>query len=189
MIVFIKGILIGFLIALPVGPVAVLCIQRTLTQGRRHGLVSGLGAATADACYGAVAAFGLAYTAHFIEQQSTWFCLLGGLALCLIGFRTFLIKIPNIPTPSGRIAHAGDFLSTFVLTLLNPMTVLAFAAVFANAGLSTCGPQIALQLIVGVFVGSGLWWLTLSQVAGSFRGMIDHGHMHFINRLAGILII
>lgn len=187
--VFAKGLIIGLLIALPVGPVAILCIQRALTQGQRHGLVSGLGAASADAIYGAVAALGVSFVSTCIQEYNVLIHWLGGIALCLIGLRTFL-AIPQ-PVSSARIGitHAGDFLSTFLLTLMNPMTILAFAAVFANAGLADCSQSSAAVLVAGVFCGSALWWLALCIIAGTFKHLLEEAQFRIINRIAGVLII
>ena len=112
--IFLKGLAIGFLIALPVGPVALVCIRRTLVQGKRHGLMSGLGAATADALYGALAALGLTVVSGIIEENKILFYIVGGLVLCLLGTRTFLCSGPRQTRPTDSMVHAGNFFSTFL---------------------------------------------------------------------------
>ena len=163
--------IIGFSIAAPVGPIGVLCIRRTLADGRAAGLATGLGAATADAIYGCLAAFGLtALTAALVGGQM-WIRLIGGAFLLYLGVRTFLAK------PSGSAAEArgsgllSAYASTFLLTLTNPMTILSFVAVFAALGLGTTHPEplSAAVLVLGVFVGSAVWWLTLSGGVSLFR--------------------
>jgi threonine/homoserine/homoserine lactone efflux protein len=187
--VFPKGLIIGFLIALPVGPVAIVCIRRTLTLGKRHGLMSGLGAATADALYGAMAALGLTAVSGVIEENKTLFFILGGIVLCLLGVRTFLCQSEKQTRPADAMAHAGNFFSTFFLTLMNPMTVLAFMAAFASSNLSAIENMSKPLLILGVFLGSGLWWITLSLLADLFSTVVNEAHMGTINKIAGTLII
>lgn len=185
-----RGFLIGFSIAAPVGPIGVLCIQRTLAQGRRYGFVSGLGAATADAAYGSIAGFGLAFLSGFLVQQQAWLRLGGGLFLLYLGVRTFLRR------PAGREAHAQDqgllraFLSTLFLTLTNPMTILSFAAIFAGLGVGsrTRDYQGAGVLVLGVFLGSAGWWLILSGLASLLRGRMNAQALTWVNRVSGVVI-
>ena len=186
--IFLRGLVIGFLIALPVGPVALVCIRRTLVQGKRHGLMSGLGAAAADALYGAMAALGLTVVSGIIEENKILFYILGGLVLCLLGTRTFLCSGPRQTRPTDSMVHAGNFFSTFLLTLMNPMTVLAFMAAFASSNLGATAHMSRPLLILGVFLGSGLWWITLSLLAGIFRTVVNEAHMGAINKVAGTLI-
>jgi threonine/homoserine/homoserine lactone efflux protein len=130
----IQGLVMGLSIAAPVGPIGVLCIRRTLAQGRSYGLLSGLGAATADAVYGCVTAFGLTLVSNALVRQQAWLRLVGGLFLCYLGARAFLTR----PVEGGKAAIAGGLLraygSTFALTLTNPMSILSFAGVFAGLG-------------------------------------------------------
>jgi threonine/homoserine/homoserine lactone efflux protein len=190
MVVLLKGVSIGFFIAVPVGPVAILCIQRTLTRSRRHGLISGLGAATADAMYGAVAAFGLTMVSAYVQAHRAPFRLAGGLILCLLAVRTFygkpLKRSKKKVTPK---IYATNFFSTFLLTLMNPLTILAFMAVFTGSGLGHCERDQAAWLILGVFLGSGLWFLTLSFMAGQFKNVVNEEHMGMINKIAACLIL
>src|SRR5512139_1350437 len=136
---FFKGLLIGFAIAAPVGPIGVLCIRRTLAYGRRSGLASGLGAATADALYGCVAAFGLTVISHFLIHHQWGLRFVGGSFLFYLGIRTFLSRPGGTPPAARRLDLAGDYFSTFFLTLANPLTILAFAVIFAGLGLGAAG--------------------------------------------------
>src|SRR5437868_3361367 len=133
---FLKGLIIGFSIAAPVGPIGVLCIRRSLAEGTRVGLVTGLGAATADALYGCVAGFGLSAISKFLDKQQFWLGLLGGIFLCYLGVKTFLSR----PASNAAEAKSGGFFmtyaSTLLLTLTNPSTILSFVAVFAGFGLA-----------------------------------------------------
>lgn len=183
-----KGVILGFSIAAPVGPIGVLCIQRTLSFGRWHGVVSGLGAATADAVYGAVAAFGLTMITIFLTSQMWWLQLIGGLFLIYLGVRTIttplVIKTNTVNKQSLPMAYS----STFLLTLTNPATILSFSLIFAGFGLSTDEPRTALMFIGGVFIGSGLWWILLSSGVSLLRTHISE-NMVWINRIAGLVLI
>jgi len=188
---FFKGLVIGISIAAPVGPIGILCVQRTLAAGRFYGFVSGLGAATADAFYGLVAGFGLTFVSDFMVAHQIWIRLVGGAFLIYLGVRSFFSKPsanrggqPRTPGP-GRA-----FGSTLLLTLANPMTVIAFAAIFAGLGLVSEGANYlcAALLVSGVFLGSALWWLVLSGMAGMLRDKISHSGLRWVNRFAGIVI-
>ena len=188
---FVKGVIIGLSIAVPVGPIGVLCIRRTLTRGRIIGFLSGLGAATADAFYGAIAGFGLTFLSDLLVRQQTGLRLIGGGLLCIIGVKTFLSK----PAEPGNSVE-GDtrweaYLSTFILTLTNPVTILFFAAVFAGLGVGSGGDHYlsAGILVLGVFMGSASWWLVLSGFTGLLRGMFNVNRMQWLNRISGLLII
>jgi len=190
--IIIKGIIMGFSIAAPVGPIGVLCIRRTISNGRLSGLVSGLGAATADGLYGCVAAFGLTFISSFLVSQQFWLRLIGGAFLCYLGVKTLLSKpAEQAASVNSNSTIAGDYLSTFFLTVTNPMTILSFAAVFAGMGLATSsgGYTSAGLLVLGVVVGSALWWLCLSGIVGFFRQKFNTTGMTWVNRLSGLIII
>ena len=166
-----KGLLIGFAIAAPVGPIGVLCIRRTFAEGQAAGFFTGLGAATADAFYGAVAAFGLTAVSSFLLGYQQALQLLGGLFLCALGVKTWIAKADGV---SARMEGQGlvqAYASSVILTLTNPATILSFVAVFAGAGLGQArhGMIDASALVCGVFLGSAAWWLTLSSFIGKWR--------------------
>jgi threonine/homoserine/homoserine lactone efflux protein len=186
-----RGLAIGFSIAAPVGPIGVLCIRRTLSDGRLSGLVSGLGAATADAIYGCIAGFGLTFVSGFLVRQQHGLRLIGGAFLVYLGIRTLLAKPAALEAAPGRTEGlAGAFASTFFLTLTNPMTILSFAAIFAGLGLAGTGGDYvsAVALVLGVFTGSALWWLLLSSATGAFRSRISRRGMRWINGISGVII-
>lgn len=133
----IKGVIIGFSIAAPVGPIGVLCIRRTLAEGRLSGFLSGLGAATADATYGIIAGFGLTSIANFLIGQQLWLRLIGGLFLCYLGIKTFKTTTLDETISSKKQGLLGNYFSAFLLTITNPMTIISFAAVFAGLGIGT----------------------------------------------------
>ncbi len=186
---FLRGLILGFSIAAPVGPIGVLCIRRTLAGSRATGFVSGLGAATADAIYGAVAAFGLTAVMTVLVGGQQWLRLAGGLFLCYLGIRTWRAVPAPVSGADGGRGLLGSYASTFVLTLTNPMTILSFAAIFAGLGI-TAGTQYATAalLVGGVFCGSALWWLVLSTTAGAVRGKLSTAGLRWVNRLSGAVI-
>jgi len=187
---FIRGLIVGFSIAAPVGPIGVLCIRRTLADGYLTGFVSGLGAATADALYGTVAAFGLTSIAVFLVGHQLALRLIGGLFLCYLGYRIFVTApMARTVSPGGR-GLGGAYFSTVVLTITNPATILSFAAVFTGLGLgSTRGNYAAAGLlVVGVFVGSALWWALLSGMTTTLRSRLDLEALRWVNRISGAVI-
>ena len=185
-----RGLLIGFSIAAPVGPIGVLCIRRTLAEGRASGLVSGLGAATADAFYGSIAGFGLTVISSFLIDQQLWLRLIGGSFLLYLGVRTFLSK------PSEHSAEVASsnlltaYASTFFLTITNPITIISFAAIFAGLGIGSTNGDLgsAAVLVLGVFGGSALWWFLLSAGVSLFRSRFDVRALSWVNRISGIII-
>jgi threonine/homoserine/homoserine lactone efflux protein len=185
-----KGLVIGFSIAAPVGPIGVLCIRRSLADGFWIGFATGLGAATADAAYGGVAGFGLTAVSRFLVSQRSWLALLGGVFLCYLGGRTFMSKPAEQAAATRAKGLIEAYLSTLLLTLTNPMTILSFVAVFAGFGLGASPDYIAASvLVLGVFLGSALWWLMLSSGVGFFRMRLGPAWMLAVNRLSGGVIL
>lgn len=188
---FLKGLLVGFSIAAPVGPIGVLCIRRSLAQGRLIGFATGLGAATADAAYGAVAGFGLTAISGFLTGQVFWLRLIGGLFLCGLGWKTCRARVADETGATERQEIWGAYLSTVFLTLTNPTTILSFVAVFAGLGLAASQHDYgsATAMVGGVFLGSAFWWLLLSQVVGAMRTQLGARWMRRINWLSGGIIL
>jgi threonine/homoserine/homoserine lactone efflux protein len=191
LIFFIKGTIIGFLIAAPVGPIGIKCIRKTLQFGRWSGLFSGLGAAFADMTYGIIAAFGLSLISDFLVSQKMWLRIIGGIFLISLGTKIFLSKPAKKPDSISQMSLVTDFISTYFLTLTNPMTLLAYLAVFAGVGLTNVHDNFydASWLVFGVLIGSACWWLILSEGVTLFRHKVTHNVMVGINRIAGLVII
>ena len=185
-----RGLAIGFSIAAPVGPIGVLCIRRTLAEGRASGLVSGLGAASADGIYGCIAAFGLTFISNFLVSQEVWLRLIGGVFLCYLGLKTLLAKPAEQAASAKGHGLIGAYASTFFLTLTNPMTIISFAAIFAGLGLASTRADYvsAAVLVFGVFIGSALWWLILSGGVGVFREKFNPHGLQWVNRISGAII-
>ena len=199
---FLHGLLIGLAIAAPVGPIGILCIRRTVANGRLSGFLSGLGAATADAVYGSIAALGLTALSSFLIAQQKMLALMGGIFLCYLGIKTVLAQAGSQTTPpidavpEGKFTRStgrtllADYASTLFLTLTNPLTILSFTAIFVGLGVAAGNTvQQAMLLIGGVFCGSALWWLILSTAANFLRlRFLSPGSLRWINYIAGAVI-
>jgi threonine/homoserine/homoserine lactone efflux protein len=182
LITLIKGTIIGIVIALPVGPVGILCVRRTLFEGLSFGLVSGLGAACADTMFGVIAGFGVTFLRDAILGHQDWLGEAGGLFLVYAGTRA-LVTRPADPEPLAGEALFGTFASAFALTIANPVTLLSFTAIFAKVGLDAgaTAPTIAV-MVAGIFIGSAAWWLGLTvsitrirrRARGPILGIINH---------------
>lgn len=187
---FLKGLVVGVVISAPVGPVAVMCIHRAIAQGKLAGYVSGLGAALADAIYGAIAAFSVGFLMAPLLDHSTWVRLGGGTLLCLIGLRGMLTKRTPAPATRDREKLLSDFISAFLVTLTNPTTVISFAAVFATINIPHVAdhPELGVMVTLGVFAGAGAWWCALTTVASMFHGRVAERGMLWVARVSGFII-
>ena len=192
-----RGLIMGFSVAAIVGPIGILCIQRTMHHGFLYGLITGLGAATADAMYGSIAAFSLTVVTMMLVRLQGWIHLLGGLFLLYLGIKTIFRKPAEKAAQVRGDNHARAYASTLLLTLTNPQTILSFAAIFAGMGLTTStNPGNAASVnsgsiivVVGVFLGSALWWLLLSGGISALRGRFTTHWLLWVNRLSGCIIL
>ena len=190
-LLLLKGGALGFSIAAPVGPIGVLCIRRTLADGRAIGFVSGLGAATADTFYGGVAAFGLTAISGLLTQQQGIIRLVGGLFLLYLGLRTFRAKPAAHAASARRGGMLGAYGSTVFLTLTNPTTILSFIAIFAGLGVASGagGFGAAGLLVVGVFCGSALWWLILSTTVNELSARFRADIVGWVGRASSVVLL
>lgn len=187
---FWKGFALGFAIAVPVGPIGILCIRKTLQFGKGSGLCSGLGAAAADALYGSLAVFGLTFLTDQLIAWKHFLKLIGGLFLLILSYRSFRAQ-PRAPEERlHHFSYVKDVVSTFFLTLTNPLTMICYLAVFAALGLAEeiDNSMSAILLISGVFIGASTWWLILSEGVGLLRRKLSRNTMIWMNRIAGIII-
>lgn len=192
MYLFMKGYIIGISIAAPVGPIGLLCIQRTLAYGRRSGAFSGLGAACADSTYAAIAGFGLSAVVSVLLQARIWVALLGGVALIYLGARNLLTKTDSTAAQTAAPNNLfWMFGSTYLLTMSNPATILSFLAVFAAIGAISAGSVYlgAALTVAGVFLGSASWWLILSSLIHWLKRGISPLVMNWVNRASAFVII
>jgi threonine/homoserine/homoserine lactone efflux protein len=184
-----RGFILGFTIAAAVGPISLLVIRRTLAEGQRYGLVSGLGVATADATYGAIAAFGLGAITDLLVNARQVLGLVGGIFLLWLAWQT----IRSAPTEAATVAtrrrgYAGAYLSILGLTMANPMTILSFGALFAGLGVTTGVTTGAALVVLGVLLGSATWWIVLTTVVGTLRTRVTPSWIHRINLVSGVII-
>jgi threonine/homoserine/homoserine lactone efflux protein len=186
---FLQALWIGLAIAAPVGPIGLLVIQRTLDHGQAVGLATGLGAAAADACYGAIGAFGVAVVMNALQAARTPLALAGGALLLWLAWRSW------VAVPAERAAEVtaapglgASFAATFALTLSNPATILSFIAIFGAMGARQAGPLSPLPLVLGVLIGSALWWLLLSAVVARLRHHLDARVRRWVGRLSALLL-
>lgn len=187
---FLRGIIVGFLAAVPIGPVNVLCIQRTLSRGWVVGLVSGLGAATVDAFYGGVAGLGLTMISEVLAKQEELFRFFGGLFIIFLGVRTILAKPRTLPEDEHEAGLPGAYFSTLGLTLANPTTIFSYGLLFAGLGSmhSLHRVENAVLLAPGIFFGSTLWWIILTSTLGSLRHRMNKNALKWLNRIAGGIV-
>jgi threonine/homoserine/homoserine lactone efflux protein len=183
-----RGLIAGLVIAAPVGPVNVLCMHRTILKGWKSGVISGLGAASADGLYGAVAGFSIRFIINFLERELFWIRLVGGILLVAIG-AAYFFKNPGSFESGADESATSNFRSTFLLTLTNPTTVLSFLAVLAALGMAQHRQWwLTSFLVAGIFCGSMLWWVVLAGIVNRFRGSVNDRGLRWMNRIAGLAI-
>jgi len=185
----IRGLAAGLIIAAPVGPVNVLCIQRTIEKGWKSGILSGLGAAVADTIYGAIAGFSISLVIRFLVHEEYWIRLIGGMVLIVIGVIFYFRPPQSLETAKPHSSANSDFVSTLFLTATNPTTVLSYLAVLATLGLGKQRPLWQTSILVaGIFCGSMTWWLTVTGTVNLLRSRVTDRATRWRNRVAGIAI-
>ena len=188
-----KGILIGISASAPLGPIGVLCVQRTLNKGRLSGFISGLGAALADTVYAIIAGMGLTIIINFIREQQLYFEIAGIALLFFLGFKIFY---SNTAKQMRKIRRGGsnlfeDFFSVSLLTISNPMALFLFLAVFAGLGLIKEDLDFyhTFQIVFGVLLGAAAWWFVLSTIVNKIRYKFRLKRLWWINKIAGAAIV
>jgi len=187
---FIQGIIIGLTLAVPVGPISLVCIHRTVVNGRLHGIVSGLGVATADSFYAAVAFLGLTAISGLITGYQSVFRLMAGIVFIVIGIRVFRSIPAVVSSGDGQESYLGDYLSLLAITIVNPLTIIFFITILPGFGVVAQGTTLiaAIPFVAGVFLGSAVWWISLCGSLGSVRSRLSTENLRQINRISGILI-
>lgn len=185
-----RGLLLGFSIAAPVGPIGVLVIRHSITNGRGAGLRTGLGAAVADGLYGLAGGLGISAVSTLLVHHALWLRIGGGAFLIWLGIRTIAGSPESAGRETTRSGPTRTFLTGLVLTLSNPLTMLSFAAMFAGLGVGVAGTGGASVgwLVAGVFGGSALWWLILSTAASLARSRMTPARLRWVNRASGVII-
>lgn len=185
----IRGVLAGLIITAPVGPVNVLCVERTVTKGWRSGIVSGFGSALADAIYATIAGFSITFVIQFLIRELFWIRLFGGILLILLGIWYYFRPPKTGAQKEEKDSDTVDTASTFFLTLTNPTTVLSFMAVLAALGLGNSRPwYLTLLMVGGIFMGAMLWWVVLTGITNRLRDRFTEGSMLWMNRIGGLAI-
>jgi len=187
---FIQGIIIGLTIAVPVGPISLVCIHRTIANGRLHGIVSGLGVATSDSLYAAVAFLGLTAVSGLIIDHQAVFRLVAGIALALVGIQVFRSVPAAIRDGTNPESYIRDYLSLFMVAAANPLTIIFFITILPGFGVMAHGTTLiaAVPFVAGVFLGSAVWWIILCGSLGSLRSRMSIENLRRINQVSGILI-
>jgi threonine/homoserine/homoserine lactone efflux protein len=183
--------IVGLTLAVPVGPISLICIHRTVADGRLHGIFSGLGVATADSFYAAVAFLGLTAVSGFIIGHQVLFRFIAAVALILVGVRVFQ-SIPAAVSPvDGQEPFLHDYLSLLAVTLANPLTIIFFITILPGFGIVAQGilPGAAVFFVAGVFFGSALWWIVLCGAVGSVRSRLSLANLRLINRISGSIVV
>lgn len=185
-----KGCIIGFSIAMPVGPIGLICIRNSVTRGMFYGLISGLGAACADTIFGALGGFGISAIGTFLAEYHLILELIGATFLCYLGTSTFSEEVVATSETSSRGSYGRVFFSTFLLTLTNPMTILSFAGIYAGLGAGSRSDDLLTPLVItgGVFLGSGLWWALLSVGSSCFKERMNNVARKWLNKISGSII-
>lgn len=193
----IEGAVIGFLIAVPVGPAAVLCIRRSITVGAVAGYMTGIGAALGDSVFGAVAAFGLSFVEQFVKEREAWLLAIGGIGLCVMGWTTMRHRPRTVGDPVAddsehRVSTQFQYASSsFFITVFNPLTVMAFGAAFAGRNLAGVGASLpdAGLLVAAVFCGALGWWTIICTAAVALRARFTGAGLLWLNRISGAVIL
>jgi threonine/homoserine/homoserine lactone efflux protein len=189
MLFFIKGFLIGLIVAAPLGPIGIISLQRTFSKGYLAGVFSGLGISTADAIYGAFAVFGVTAMSSFLLSQQLWLRIIGGMVICGFGIRIYSqAGYQKMAASANNKSCFGAYFSALVLTLVNPALIISFAAIFASLGITRTNHYASILLIVGVFSGSAIWWVFLSGVASRLQKRFTDSFVQKINQVSGFLI-
>ena len=188
-----KGILIGLMVSVPLGPMGVLIIQKTLQKGALAGFIAGMGAACADLFYATVAAFGLGFVVNIVQTHELILQLFGGILLMVVGLRIYFsnpLKQIRLKKKVSKKGLLGDFLTLFFLTVSNPVAIVVFMAVFAGTSVFGDDPSFWIELFVlfGILIGAGLWWYTLSALVNLFRRKFRLRVLITINRVSGVII-
>lgn len=190
--IYIDGIVVGVLASIPLGPIGVLIIQRTLNKGHLSGLISGAGAALSDTIYAIVAGFSLSFIIDFVKQRESMLQLIG--SFVLLAFGSFIVF--SNPVKQLRKQHKAstnyfqDFASTFVITLSNPVILFLFLGIFAGFSLvDNKGGMNVLAIITGIFSGGLLWWVFISSVVNFFRDRFNPRRLFWVNRISGVVIM
>ena len=191
-ILLFRSLIVGLLVSIPLGPIGVLCIQRTLNKGRRSGFISGLGASSADTVFALIASLGLTIVINFVREQQQYFQIAGGLIVLYIGFKIFYtnpvkqLKLQRM----NKTMLSQDYVSVFLLTLSNPLAILLFIGIMAAINMANESLSVIeiFIFLAGVFTGSAAWWFLLAFLANRFRKRIRLRSIWWMNKITGTAV-
>lgn len=191
---FIKGFAVGLGASIPLGPIGIICVQKTLSKGRNSGFISGLGATMTDVIFAAIALFSLAFIQDIITKQRAWVMLVGGVIVALFGLKLFLTNpVKQIRQKNaGNNRYWGDFFSAFIMTITNPGAFFLILGAFAIVGLditNSSSNYVIATILWGVFLGAASWWFILSTSINVFRKKFRLRQLLIINRVSGIIVM
>ncbi len=191
--IILKGILIGLCISVPLGPIGMLTIQRTLNRGQRHGIATGLGATTSDLIYTIVTLFFLSFVINFIEEHRLIIQLLGSLVVAIFGWYIFRSNPATQPKPNETVKHSllGDFATAFGLTFSNPLVLFVLIALFARFQFIGSKTTLFVSIIgiSSILGGAFLWWSLLTFLVSRFKSKLNMRELKIINQITGLIII
>lgn len=191
--ILLKGFIVGMGASIPLGPLGVLCIQKTLSKGRNSGFLTGLGASVSDTFYAAISLLGLAFIQNVIKEHMNWVMLFGGLIIILIGIKVYLTNpIKQIRQKNTNRKHLEDFFEALIMTITNPGAIFLILGLLAAAGINISDgveKGSVVTILWGVFIGSAIWWFSLSTTVNIFRKKFRLKQLIMINRISGIAII
>ena len=191
--ILLKGFIVGMGASIPLGPLGVLCIQKTLSKGRNSGFLTGLGASVSDTFYAAISLLGLAFIQNVIKEHMNWVMLFGGLIIILIGIKVYLTNpIKQIRQKNTNRKHLEDFFEALIMTITNPGAIFLILGLLAAAGINISDgveKGSVVTILWGVFIGSAIWWFSLSTTVNIFRKKFRLKQLMMINRISGIAII
>ncbi len=191
--ILIKGVLVGVGASVPLGPIAILCVQKTLSKGRNAGFITGLGAATSDTLYAAISLLGLAFMQNLITENKTWVMIVGGVIILCIGIKVFLSNpIKQIQQKEESNRHFADFFESFFMTISNPGAIFLILGLLTAVGIDTTGhsaKDIAVPTILwSIFMGAATWWFILTGTINKFRRKFRIKQLITFNRVSGVII-
>lgn len=188
----VKGIIVGLGASIPLGPLGVLCVQKTLGNGRNSGFITGLGASVSDTFYAAISLMGLAFIQNLIDENMDWVMFIGGLIIMYIGVKIYLTNpIKQIKQKNKNKKHVEDFFEALFMTITNPGAIFLILGLFAAVGINV-GESVSKSTLIatlwGVFAGSAAWWFALSTTINVFRKRFRIKQLMMINKISGIVI-
>ena len=189
----VQGFIVGIGASIPLGPLGILCVQKTLSKGRNSGLITGLGSAASDTFYAGISLLGLAFIQNLIKEQKDWIMLIGGIIIVLIGIKIYLTNpLKQVKQNNGNKKRLEDFFEAFFMTITNPGAIFLIIGLFAVVGIDVTSGETSkfkiFSILWGVFGGATFWWFILSTTINVFRKKFRLKQLIMVNKVSGIII-